>query len=49
MITKNGTFNLRYSFPIVGNEFTVENSTYINSASFSLISLDYEYLFDSNQ
>lgn len=49
MITKNGTLNLRYSFPIVGNEFMVENNTYINNASFSLISIDYTYLFDSTQ
>ena len=45
MLSESSSINIRYSFPLVGNEFKVENNTYTNNAAFSMISIDYSYLF----
>ena len=43
---KNTIINIRYSFPILGNEFTIEDNTYTNNLAFSLVSTDLIYIFD---
>lgn len=43
---KNTTINIRYGFPILGNELTIENNTYSNNIAFSLISIDLVYMFE---
>lgn len=43
---KNTIINIRYGFPILGNEFTIENNTYTNNLAFSLVSLDLVYVFE---
>ena len=42
---KNTIINIRYSFPILGNEFTIEDNTYTNNLAFSLVSIDLVYMF----
>lgn len=43
---KNTTINIRYGFPILGNELTIENNTYTNNLAFSLVSIDLIYIFE---
>jgi len=45
-IDKNSIINIRYSFPILGNELTIENNSYSNNMAFSLISVDLIYIFE---
>lgn len=43
---KNTTINIRYGFPILGNEFAIENNAYTNNLAFSLVSIDLVYIFE---
>jgi len=45
-IDKNSIINIRYSFPILGNELTIENNSYSNNMAFSLIGVDLIYIFE---
>ncbi len=43
---KSTILNIRYGFPILGNEFTIENNAYTNNLAFSLVSIDLVYVFE---
>lgn len=43
---KSTTINIRYGFPILGSELTIENNTYTNNLAFSLVSIDLIYIFE---
>jgi len=45
-IDNNTVINIRYSFPILGNELTIEDNTYTNNLAFSLVSIDLVYFFE---
>lgn len=48
-LNSNSSISLRYGLPILGYNFSVENNTYINNASFSMFGLEYIHLFESNK
>ena len=43
---KKTIINIRYGFPILGSELTIENNTYTNNLAFSLVSIDLVYIFE---
>jgi len=45
-MNNNSIINIRYSFPILGNELTIENNTYMNNLAFSLVNIDLVYIFE---
>jgi len=45
-IDENSIINIRCGFPLLGNEFTIENNSYRNNLSFNLLSLDFVYIFE---